>query len=886
MRKKRLLALVSSLCMIANIVVVFSYLPLNAEAADIFTADSKNAYVLLDKQAEENNCEFLDGMEMGISDASHLLYNEVSQEAGVNGRKFYAANLLSIKLDEGFCEKGDSEFLVTVVYYDYGPKQGRFFFEYLDETGASHTKTIIKPGNVQRFNAETIYIGNMDAKKQFQETGATFQIRTNGQNLFKKVEVLNLSKFKREGKQIKELGVLPSKNSLTELTSLQIIKEDMAESLSQKIGESTTVSDAVMLLSTISGKSDIALPDGHKNEDFITQGALLDLFLKELELNRGEKSAVDYALEMGVISNEDMFYNDSVFACNYNLIELVYNTLFYVQADDSSMLEKLASNNFFDNDILVSNETLIALTYKTPKKLPYQTITENETGQTYYYMNICGIPTIRTYVTAQSWTSDGKSFVCGFQSGLMFLYNTETQMLTYIDKTLASTQLAAMVGTDDYVYYAKVNDAGEYGIWKADLTKAPVKPEFICNSIDKNSLGLVHLTNDCKYISAEMYAPGNTKESITGRYSVEDKEWVTFKQESFPYSPGRTHDIINPVYPNLVSFCHEINGVNAVYLYDRIWQVDLDTMQAHNVFKQGIRPTGAAIQGATHEIWSVNGEYMYFIAYDMRSYNVDPLGDIPAVVRFDKDGSHRKYYYTNDSILHQNKHCAPSGDDKYVVADGDYVVIISTETWEIFPISRYEWNGQASHPYHGHAVIARNHYKVNWGGQDAYGMLGVKWFDFTELVSSQAKGGHYNIGENVNCASYEDLECETIQLNYRGKNAVKANIGNSVYLDISEELIDTDNGSIKLSFDYFDNGYQPIEITYTSGVNDDNDRYRIFNATKDVRRKNTKQWKHAEIVIESGNFEDIGKFNTDIKISGVSGTVYLSNVKASLPEDK
>lgn len=887
MKNKRMISTAVIVCLLINIFTALVYsAEENGADSSIFAGNSENAYVLFDKETAENKCDFLDGMEMGVSDTAHPLYNEVSQEMGVNGRKFYAGNLLSVKLDEDFAEAEDYEYLITIVYYDYGPKQGRFFLEYFDESGSQQTKTIIKPGNIQRFNAETVYLSSMDIKKQFDDTGATFQIRTNGQNLFKKVEVINLSKFKREGKPLSELRVLPSDTSLDELVSLSILDETMHKYFTDNMSANCTLEYANKVLSIINGTAQPEMPQESNGNETITQGELLKLYLDALNITYEAAGIVERALQVGLVDKSDLFFNKDMPACNYNLIELSYNALYFVKEDGTSMLEKLLAKDFFDEKILKSDESLIALTYKYPKKLPYQTIRENETGQTYYYMNICNIPTIRTYITAQSWTSDGKSFVCGFQSGRMFLYNTETQMLTYIDQTSASTQLNAVVGTDDYLYYVRTDEKGEAGIWKANLKEAPIKPQFITGSIHSYGLGLVHITNDCKYISAEMYAPGNTRESISGRYSIDEDKWVTYRHPRFEISPARTHDIINPEYPNLISFCHEITGVNAYNIYDRIWQLDLNTMTAHNVFKQGVRqgPGTTSIQGATHEIWSVNGEYMYFISYDMREYHVDPLGDSPSVVRFDKDGSHRKYYYTKDSVLHENKHCAPSGDDKYIVADGDYVVIISTETWETFPISRYEWNGKSSHPYHGHAVIARDHYVVNWGGQDKYGMLGVKWFDFTKLVSNQAKGGHYEMGENVSRASYEDLECESSVVNIKGKEAVLAKSGKSVFIDISEELIDTDNGKVKLSFDYLDNGIQPIDIIYTSGVNTDNDRYKIFDNKKSVIRKGTNTWKHAEIVIESGNFEDIGKFHTDIKINGQGAYVYLANVKATLVE--
>ena len=534
--------------------------------------------------------------------------------------------------------------------------------------------------------------------------------------------------------------------------------------------------------------------------------------------------------------------------------------------------------------------------YKTPQKLASRAITET-TGLTTHYLNIEGEPTVRTYATSQSWTSDGKSFVCGLQSGDMFLYNTVDETLTFIDHSYKATALLwATVGTDDYVYYIKKDEFGIFSIWKANLKVAPAVPEFVCRPEGDYSgytIGLIHITNDCKYISAELYPPEDRTESISARYSIDKDEWVGYEHPSFDFSPAKNHDMINPEYPNLMSFCHEINHAAQANMYarnitDRIWQVDLDTMKAQNIFKQGVQAEkdtngyDVALQGATHEVWSNDGEYMYLITFSMGSYNT---GAVPAVVRFDKDGSHRKYYHGDNALIYNYKHCTSTGDNKFVGADGEWIVVISTETWEEFPISEFSWNGTSkSHPYHAHPVIARKQYVMNWGDTDENGLLGVKWFDFANLVSSKAEGGSTPIGENVNRVSYAGLECESVASEINGKAAVSASSGKSIYLDIDESLIDTDNGKIKLTFEYYDNGNTPITVTYTSGVETDNDRYRIFDAETTISRGWTNTWKTAEIIIDSGNFEDIGKYNTDIKISGGTSDVSIANVSAELYE--
>ena len=260
------------------------------------------------------------------------------------------------------------------------------------------------------------------------------------------------------------------------------------------------------------------------------------------------------------------------------------------------------------------------------------------------------------------------------------------------------------------------------------------------------------------------------------------------------------------------------------------------------------------------------------------------MGLSPSSVRYNKDGTHRQYFYDYTASDHQDKHLYPSGDDRFIVADGNVITLISQETHERFPISMVEWNGQRNHPYHSHPVVARNKYLVNWASMDYKKILGIKWFDFTALANKQAPGGRYEAGENLDRISYRGLDSESSEITYRGRKSILAKNGKSVYLDISDKVIDTVDGKVKISFDYFDNGYQPIKLSYTSGVKSDNDRWRVYDNFKTVKRTNTNRWKSCEIVIDSGNFENIGKHFSDIKITGSPANLYISDLKVSIPE--
>ena len=191
------------------------------------------------------------------------------------------------------------------------------------------------------------------------------------------------------------------------------------------------------------------------------------------------------------------------------------------------------------------------------------------------------------------------------------------------------------------------------------------------------------------------------------------------------------------------------------------------TDEIKNAFKQGQFETdGTCIQHATHEVWSRNGEYLYLVV----PYYEGRLGKQPSVARIDKDGTHRQYYYT-DKYNYEISHTSPTADDRYVVADGQYVSIISTETQQFFPIYRVIINRSNLHPNQPHPIVAPNHYKVNWGMVHE-GQLGVAWLDFSDIDKRLAKGGRYSAGKTVTRVSYATLDCESKEVTAFGKKAL------------------------------------------------------------------------------------------------------------------
>lgn len=844
----------------------------------MFNIDTDNAYILLGNTNSGNDFEFIDGIQMGITDTSSPLYNEISEEKGIVGRKFYAGNYAAFNVRADRFANSD-EFLFYITYYDFGPSQGSFHFEYINKEGIQKSVKIIKPGTVQRFNTECIYINDIDLSATLDVTGGNIRLATGGYNLFKRIEITDISKFKKEGRNIEELAYIPVSAKLPVLSEFQLI--DKASQKYADMKKPCTYGEEYELLGKLANGRILKKSSHYSADSVVAQKDMVLMALDALELDAKDENPLDFAARKGVVGVQDFVYSGDLPASCYALTSVAYNVLYYKNENGDTRLKEMLIEGYWSDDFVRTNRTLVALSHTYPKYLPYKTITENATGQTYHYMNIMDIPTLRTYVTAQSWNSDATGFICGFSTGELFFYNTETQMLHYIDKCYnMDDRLNAIMGTDDYIYYPKIDDEGFCGIYKVNSKEVPSKPELVGRRKDKYTFTTPHITNDCKYLSVDLEVPGLG--TCVSRYSVEDDEWIDYHKE-FSYSDSLTHVLINPCYPNLICFSHELHDVTSQYMLDRMWQIDLGSgKEAENVYKQGVQENGMVMQGASHELWSNNGEYVYYINIEMGSGN--NVGLSPSSVRYNKDGTHRQYFYDYTASDHQDKHLYPSGDDRFIVADGNVITLISQETHERFPISMVEWNGQRNHPYHSHPVVARNKYLVNWASMDYKKILGIKWFDFTALANKQAPGGRYEAGENLDRISYRGLDSESSEITYRGRKSILAKNGKSVYLDISDKVIDTVDGKVKISFDYFDNGYQPIKLSYTSGVKSDNDRWRVYDNFKTVKRTNTNRWKSCEIVIDSGNFENIGKHFSDIKITGSPANLYISDLKVSIPE--
>ncbi len=867
--KRILVCLMTAAMLIMNTVVIAEDNP--SYSYFMNTADDA-AYVWLGDTIEGNGLDILDGQAMGITDKNDSYYNETVTLDGLSARKQYSANSIYIKIDEELCDKSDNEIMFSIVYYDFGPSEGKYYFEYHTTTGATAQITLIKPGVNPGWSVKTVVLDDIDLTAKY-DNGASVRIVNGAYNAFKKVEMVNLSKLKRDNAELATttLGL----NILSEMESLGMIEAGDERFVNSNLAKPCTSYDAYDLLHTI---TDSKATNPYSRTDTMTQGELLDIYLNELGI-KNINGAVDAAERAGLTDSEDLFYADSAKATYYNLINLAHAALVYENQNGDSLMKKLILNGHFDDKELaeIKSDSFQEIYFSIPRKIPYETITDPITKRTFKFMSIGGGTTIRGYNNVISWLPDATGFVCGTQSGFFYVYDIETQMLTYLDKCRTNgTHIPVYVCLDGWLYYPKLENGIE-SIWKIN-PKTKEKIHLIELPSEYPST-ILTVTNDGRYAgldSQDMKLNKNGEYPIV-RVDFETKE-IDVRYYKFDKSNILNHNQINPEYPDLIGFSHETDTSKWDFtdISDRVNIIDMSTGDI-TVFNQGIKTTQKPVQLATHEIWSYNGEYRYFCSWATET--TEASGEMPALVRMDKDGTHRQYYVIN-LPLGQGNHATTNGDDTWAIVDATFVGVINLKTHQVFPIVNaraiIESKGHPYHP-HGHASYVGN--MVNWG--HVYkDVLGIAWMDLDESFADEvADGGRYPFGTDVTRISYTGLECESAVTTKYGRECIVAAPGKSIFLDINPEIIDVDNGAVKITFDYYDNTTTPLTLTYTKGVTEINDAWKVYNKTVQISRRGTKKWKTAEIVINSGNFENIGKFESDIKIATGGLNAYISDIR-------
>ncbi|MBQ8525348.1 MAG: hypothetical protein IJ460_01310 [Clostridia bacterium] len=352
---------------------------------------------------------------------------------------------------------------------------------------------------------------------------------------------------------------------------------------------------------------------------------------------------------------------------------------------------------------------------------PAKQINDPVSGKTYGYMNINGTAAVKGYVTQQSWNAEGTKFLVASGESKLYEYDTESGRLRFLDNVNCAetkgrySSVNAVVTPGNRIYY--MNQRTVYCIdWNT------YKKYIVCPLPDGcNDIGVMQVTNDGSFITG--YYNGSFGDNRIVRLNCETGELDVNLYKDFSYNPhtqGVGHPLINPEYPNLLFFCHE--GPTQ-HIPDRLWLANADNGEMYNMFVQKPRPDGDTGECSGHEVWGMDGEYMYFVKYAL-DCNIGKKG----IMRISKEGDAKGREYLTDDFDYW--HCYPSSDNSFVVGDtakGE-VAMTNLVTGKSELLAKFELTDWY-HPHHPHPVISYNNKSINWQMIDENNVIGVAWMN-------------------------------------------------------------------------------------------------------------------------------------------------------------
>lgn len=903
-------------CIFAMLCIVFAIgsvsAAINGEpttAQDIAKITDTNAYIYFENEFRGSNMTAVDGLKQGITDANDANWSEYSSENGVTGRKVYKANFVNMNLDSAYYDKSDSEFVVTIYFYDYGPSIGYFHLDYNSIESDSKRISIQKTGANPGWHKVMLYITDASFRGAL-PGGADLRLANNAYNLYAKVEVTNVSRAKKNGVELSAFN----QNNISLLAecglygntqgfdySANITRKDALYVMLGNLGLTSKIKRDALISSGPYPDGDIYIDYAIKNgiasgpqsafrpNDYITVRELLTFYVRALGYDDGKaySDIESYAKDAGFITAADMIYLMDKPATKSQMAAIIFNSLVI---EHKTTKERPSTSLYLNGKISYENLSKInqgaalEALYNTPQKHPADTIIDKTSGRTIKIMNLPKSGTVRPYVTNQQFTTDGSRFIVADQAnGIMYEYNIHDETLHYLDRVTMSGTGYAHITSNNVVFYGK----SQTEIWKMDLNT--YKKELVSVVPNERKITGLQATDDGKYLTCFWYEQdseddwvGQTNRiRIVPRLNVETGEWDTstivkvFDSESYPHVG---HPIMNPKYDNLVMFCHE--GTTQ-YVHDRIWLGDFDTGETKNLFVQATRPDDKVITGEPtgHEVWSLDGEYVYFIKYPMFGTNVG----ISGMARITKDGINREY--VNNEYLYW--HCYGSPDNKWMVADTQEkdatakVVLASTETYESVILADFALPKRTpDHPYQPHPVFSQDGNYINWQMINPLrdNVLGCAWMDISDIRANGPQGGRFKLNDTVSYPSYTGGINYVQKTNADGVEAVVIPKGNGLYANVDDKLIFDENTSVKVSITYLDNAEGKINVYYTSGIKTTDDLCNRENMVTTITTKGTNKWVTEEFALSDINMANGCKFVTDLRIEATMD-ITVSDIK-------
>lgn len=915
-KNKRFLSLILSVAMIISMIP--SVIAQDAPATGKLDSNvsiipgENNFYVVLTDPIQQNKMTYRDGKPEGITDPSHELYTEDFTMDGITARKTYAANKVYIDMDKTkYDVENDSRWMVTITYYDFGPQVGYFYFDYVKKDGTSGRYTVEKPGIVPKWSTVRFYID--DAKfDSNMPNGSDFCLTTRTYNAWAKIELINIAEIEKAGGEVEGFKI-PTVNSIQaeSLHSLglynmldengkpidlgaNMTRGDMLYELLMGWGmkkELEAASDKSEFFTDVSGKyakaTNVALDlgiiskpaDKKFNTDRLATARemltfSLRMFFPQLE-NIYEK-AYDYASEKQFVKNTDFILYPDRPLIRDNFVAVVFNNLFasYKLKDGTSAeyIVCLMEKGLFTAQQLADTGVpeVAGYKYALPTPYPSREMTCPNTGNKYRYINLDNSDIEPPYVNKQMFNYDGTKFVFRHhKTKSIYEYDIVNETVRYISRAAD----AFYVSPKNILYYVTENY-----IWAMDW-----------NTYEKRKVCKTPITNYLLVSTDEKYASGRSgiqSGSQTGRQNLTtgEVEWVKHDFYSVnPNSMGIGHTNVNPGYPHLLFFCHE--GTTTV-IPDRLWMHNYETNETYNFFVQAGEP-GSFVTGecSGHEVWSMTGDYMYWVKYYQPQQNLGQSG----FMRMDKDGKEREYINGDYSIWH----CYPSGDDNWVVGDINNdtvgkaaevgavkVAIANCNTYESWPIAWFRLHS-GSHPYQPHPHFNYGSNMIEWQMVDENNVLGVAWMDVSELTKDPRKNTDVVINDKLTLLTNEKYgEYQVKQIDWEGEKAWDIPRGHKMFVKVNDDYLYSDNvDELTVELTYWDQGRTPISFAYTSVIESQLDLADREDQIVQLPKDNSKGWATKRITLKKASINNRGQHKTDFVIFTSGSKTVIKDIK-------
>ena len=877
------------------------------------TPGANNAYVVFDKKIKSSKMTFEDGIAQGIKDVSDPNYSEEFTMDGITGRRVYKANYVNLTVDPSYYSKDDHKFLFLITYYDFGPQVGYFHVRYGNEQGKYSSVSIAKRGIVPKWCTARLILDDVGFGGNI---GGKYDIRilTNLYNAFAKVEVVNLSAIERSGgdvdlgtvnsiqqEALKQLGLYSGKDEKGNEAGLEqkLTRGEAIKNLICAVGKKDEVTPKKCSFSDVKGDlakyvayaESMGIVKGTDDGRFMpdepaTPRELLVFYMRFLNIDEPDiyENAFSVAKKEGLLLDSDVVLFADKPLIRDNFVAIAYNALrIRNKKSGSSPLEELLREGKITGEALDSTgiAELAAYKYIIPQKIPKIKKTDPETGREYYYLNFNGDKSIRSYVNQQEWNSDATKFIIGNdKTDGMYEYDTETEMMTFLDYASVGSSLTAVVNKNDQIFYKNTNNELWQMDWKTKNKKMIGKLPGGVTGGDGISVMDNGKYIGCKWLQKlddEDYLNGVNRYRILARLNCETGEWYTERSHEFndiPDAPSLGHPIINPVDENIMFFCHE--GDSSI-VPDRLWVANLATGEDWNVFRQAERFDGKTGEGSGHELWTADGKNLIFVKYPMKT-QVGKTG----ICRVSLDGSEREYYNGDYNYWH----CTVSDDGEWVAGDTNNspreIALVSTKTYKSTLLVKFRVGPSSQHPYQPHPTLSGNGKMIAWQMVDDSDMLGTAWMDISDITGKEIRGGKEKLSETLSYVNYEDSECEVKKTQKNGAGCFEINPGNCMFVDVNDEIIKAPNANLKIKFGYLDEGRQPAVLKYTTSVEGKTEYANCENAFVEIKRNGSGKWKTAEVELKNISLMNSGKHISDFSVSGKHSKLYIKDITVEI----